>query len=239
MLQLLERPTTAAARPASHATSLVIFDCDGVLIDSEIVVCGLTAEAFTQLGYPITTDEVIARFAGRAEGSMIAEVERDWGRPVPPAYFTRIRERIAHAYAGELQAIPDVAATLAAIRCGVCVASSSYPDKLTLGLRTTGLLDAFAGNVVSAARVAHGKPAPDVFLYAAGWMRTPVAECLVVEDSVPGVHAARAAGMRVFGFTGGRHCAPGHAERLREAGAERVLAHMTELRNAAPEAFAV
>ncbi len=215
----------------------ILFDCDGVLIDSEILVCRLTAEELTRLGFPITLEEVIARFAGRAEPSMVAEIGRDWGRPVPPAYFTRIRSRIIEAYAGELAVIPEVADTLDALECASCVASSSYPEKLQLGLRATGLLDQFGGNVVSASRVANGKPAPDVFVYAAGWMRTPVASCLVVEDSVPGVRAARAAGMRAVGFTGGAHCGDGHATRLLEAGAERVIGRMSELRQVVPEAF--
>ena len=217
---------------------LIIFDCDGVLIDSEILVCRLTSEELTRLGFPIGVDDVIRRFAGRAEASMIAEVERDWGRPVPAAYRSRMRSRVAQSYAGELQAIPGVLDTLNAIRCGICVASSSGPEKLQLGLRSTGLLDRFGENVISAARVANGKPAPDVFVYAAGWMRAAVETCLVVEDSVPGVRAARAAGMRVVGFTGGRHCGAGHAERLLDAGAERVIGDMAELRHIAPEAFA-
>lgn len=218
---------------------LIIFDCDGVLIDSEALVCRLTGEELTRLGYAIGTDEVIARFAGRAEASMIAEIERDWGRPVPPAYFDRIRSRIAAAYKGELDAIPGVADTLDLIGCAICVASSSYPEKLQLGLGATGLLDQFGGNVISASRVARGKPAPDVFLYAAGWMRTPVAHCLVVEDSVPGVLAAKAAGMRAIGFTGGRHCGEGHGRRLLDAGAEKVIDRMDQLRCAVPQAFAL
>lgn len=218
-------------------TELIIFDCDGVLIDSEIVVCRLTAEEFTRLGYPVTTEEVIARFAGRAERSMIADVERDWGRPVPAEYFSRMRERVGQAYATELRAIPGVAEVLRRIRIPVCVASSSYPEKLRLGLETVGLHDRFAPNVISATRVAHGKPAPDVFLYAAGWMRAPVAGCVVIEDSLAGVRAARAAGMRVFGFTGGAHCSPGHGARLSEAGAERVIGDFREMEDHLPEAF--
>ena len=223
---------------ASRDVRLIIFDCDGVLIDSEILVCRLTAEELTRLGYPIMRDEVVARFAGRAEASMAAEIERDWGRPIPAEYYTGIRARIAESYATELEPIPEVAETVRAIQCGVCVASSSYPEKLESGLRSTGLLDLFDGNVVSASRVANGKPAPDVFLYAAGWMRADASECLVVEDSVPGVRAARGAGMRVVGFTGGRHCGPGHGARLVGAGAERVIERLSELRQIAPEAFA-
>src|ERR1700712_3825475 len=198
---------------------LVIFDCDGVLIDSEIVVCRLTSEELTRLGYKVTLEEVIDRFAGRPEREMIAEIERDWGRPVPAVYFERIKLRIDEAYANELRIMPGIVQTLDALRVDVCVASSSYPAKLALGLRSVGLLDRFGDNIVSASTVHHGKPAPDVFIYAAGWMKTPIANCLVVEDSVAGVRAAHSAGTRVFGYAGGRHCRPSLRGRLLEAGA--------------------
>ena len=218
-------------------TGLIIFDCDGVLIDSEIVVCRLVSEEFTRLGHPIPVDEVIRRFAGRPEPEMIAEIEREWGRPVPPEYFEGMKAKVADAYRTELRPVPGVAEALARLRVPFCVASSSAPGKLRLGLETAGLLGAFAGNLVSATYVSRGKPAPDVFLYAAGWMRTPIADCLVVEDSIPGVTAARAAGLRVVGFAGGSHCPGGHADRLIEAGAERVLGRFDELESILPGAF--
>jgi HAD superfamily hydrolase (TIGR01509 family) len=210
-------------------TELVIFDCDGVLIDSEIVVCRLTSEELTRLGYPISTGEVIERYAGRPEHEMIADIEGNWGQTVPAEYFGQIRRRIDHAYSAELRAMPGVADVLERIRIPICVASSSYPEKLKLGLETVGLYRRFAPNLVSASFVARGKPAPDVFIYAAGWMRTPIPGCLVIEDSVPGVHAARSAGMRVFGFTGGGHCSPGYGPRLVDAGAELVINDFREL----------
>lgn len=216
---------------------LLIFDCDGVLIDSEILVCRLTAEELTRLGFPITLDTVIESFAGRSEQAMLDEIERDWGRPVPDAYRSGIRKRIDSAYAGELRIMPGIADLVERIAIDACVASSSYPAKLALGLRATGLYDRFAPNVISAAAVAHGKPAADVFIYAAGWMRRPVAACVVIEDSVPGVRAARAAGMRAFGFTGGGHVRPGHAERLLQAGAEQVFHTYAELERLLPTAF--
>jgi beta-phosphoglucomutase-like phosphatase (HAD superfamily) len=117
------------------------------------------------------------------------------------------------------------------------VASSAYPAKLRLGLETVGLYARFAPNIVSASFVARGKPAPDVFIYAAGRMRAPVGRCLVIEDSVPGVHAAVAAGMRVFGFVGGAHCDPDHRDRLLAAGAEQVMESFDELESLVPGAF--
>ena len=139
-----------------HDVDLVIFDCDGVLVDSEVLVCRLTSEELSRLGFTIGVEEVIARFAGRAENSMLAEIERDWGRPVPEAYFTRIRSRIKHSYATELRAIPEVLDTIHLIRCDICVASSSYPEKLRLGLAATGLLDLFGENVISAPELPTG-----------------------------------------------------------------------------------
>ncbi len=210
-------------------TRLIIFDCDGVLIDSEIVVCRLVGEAMTRLGHPLSTVEVIRRFAGRPEREMIAEIERDWGRSVPPEYFAEMKELVVEAYRTELRAVSGVAEVLDWLKIPICVASSSAPEELRLGLETVGLLPRFGSNLISAIYVAHGKPAPDVFIYAAGWMRTPIAECVVVEDSLPGVRAARAAGLRVFGFTGGSHCPPGHDVLLLEAGGERVLHEFAEL----------
>ncbi len=222
-----------AAEPA-----LLIFDCDGVLVDSEMLVCTAVSEELTRLGYPIAPLDVVRRFAGRPEREIMAEVQRDWGQPVPAAYFAAMKQRVHHAFTSELRAIAGAAEVLAELRLPKIVASSSAPAKLEQGLRFVGLFDFFAPNIVSATQVAAGKPSPDVFVFAAGWMRTPVQQCLVVEDSEPGVRAARAAGMRVFGFTGGSHCAPGHAERLLAAGAERVLTHMRELLGAVPSAFA-
>ena len=180
------------------STDLIIFDCDGVLIDSEIVVCRLVSEAMTRLGHPLRLDEVIRRFAGRPEPEMIAEIERDWGRPVPPEYFVEIRSLIADAYATELRAVPGVAEVLERIRIPICVASSSYPEKLKLGLETVGLYRRFAPNLVSATFVAQGKPAPDVYEEAARRIGVDPTRAIAIEDSSNGLRAAAAAGMHVI-----------------------------------------
>ncbi len=226
--------------PESAAVSdpaLLIFDCDGVLVDSEILVCTAISEELTRLGYAITPEEVMRRFAGRPEREILAEVREDWGRAVPPAYFAAMKERVDTAFSSELRAIEGASEILPRLRLPKCVASSSAMDKLEKGLRFVGLHRHFAPHIVSAQLVAHGKPSPDVFIFAAGLMRTPVARCLVIEDSEPGVRAACAAGMRVFGFTGGSHCGPGHAERLRAAGAQQIVTHMRELPAALPGVF--
>ena len=224
--------------PTHPAPELLIFDCDGVLVDSEILVCTAVSEELTRLGYPITPQDVVRRFAGRPERDILAEVAGDWGRPVPPAYFTAMKSRVNHAFENDLQAIAGTHEVLTSLTLPKVVASSSAPAKLEQGLRFVKLHHFFAPDILSVHRVAHGKPAPDVFIYAAGWMHTPVPACLVLEDSEPGVRAARAAGMRVWGFTGGSHCVPGHGDRLLAAGAERVLGHMRELPSALPGAFA-
>ena len=222
----------------AHKPSLLIFDCDGVLVDSEILVCTAMSEELTRLGYPIAPADVVRRFAGRPEREIMREVASHWGQPVPPAYFAAMKERVGHAFESDLQAIAGAAEVIGRMHTPKVVASSSAPHKLEQGLRFVGLYALFAPHIISAHAVGAGKPSPDVFIFAAGWMRTPVHECLVIEDSEPGVRAACAAGMRVFGFTGGSHCVPGHGERLLQAGAERVLTHMRELPDAVPSAFA-
>ena len=210
-------------------TDLIIFDCDGVLIDSEIVVCRIAAEELTRIGYPITTEQVIQRFAGRPDREMRAEIESDWGKPLPSEYTARINQTVEQAYHHELRIINGVADALDLLDVPVCVASSSFPEKLKLGLEMVNLYDRFAPNVISATSVARGKPEPDVFIFAAGWMRVPPKNCLVIEDSTAGVRAGCSAGMRVFGFAGGAHCGPGYRDRLLDAGAELVFDKMTDL----------
>ena len=222
------------AKPSAAGHPTLIFDCDGVLIDSEILVCRLVSEELTAHGYPISLSDVISRFAGRPEGDMIAEIEAERSSPLPDAFLPQMRSRIVRCYETELQAVPGVLDVLRSLRAPICVASSSAPNKLRMGLEATGLLSCFGENIVSAASVTRGKPAPDVFLYAAGWMRAEIQDCVVVEDSVPGVTAARAAGIRTFGFVGGGHCSPDLRTKLRVAGAETVIGDMRDLERLLP-----
>ena len=207
----------------------LILGCDGVLIDSETLVCRIAAEELNAMGYSITTEHAIARFAGRPDHEIRAEIEHDWGQPLPTDYRERVNARTVDAYATELRIMPGVLEALEQIELPIAVASSSFPSKLQLGLETVGLYERFMPNVVSGTLVAHGKPQPDLFLFTAGWLRISPLRCLVVEDSVAGVTAAVAAGMPVLGFVGGSHCDEAHAERLLGAGARSVFADMTEL----------
>ncbi len=198
---------------------LVVWDCDGVLVETERLVTRLEAEWITGLGWPIGQDEVIARFVGRSEGHMAAEIERHLGAPVPAGWHEALREASHELFRAELTAVEGVVETLdrlSAAGLAMCVASSSGHDRLRLVLELTGLYERFAGRIHSASEVPRGKPAPDLFLHAARTRGVEPARCVVVEDSVPGVSGGVAAGMRVLGFGGG--LTPGH--RLAEAGAE-------------------
>jgi HAD superfamily hydrolase (TIGR01509 family) len=210
-------------------SDLVIFDCDGVLIDSEPLVSRAHAEMLAHCGYAITADVLQERFCGVSDAEMLATIAREQGRALPASYAEEVAARIARDYRTGLAPIPGIRAALARLTRPVCVASSSPPAQLRLGLEVAGLLEFFELCLFSAAMVAHGKPAPDLFLYAAARMGAVPRRCLVVEDSMAGVEAARAAGMTALGFCGGSHCRPGHGDRLLAGGAAHVIRDMRDL----------
>lgn len=213
----------------SSSYDLVIFDCDGVLVDSEALACVVHADVLTQHGYAISAAQVHERFLGRSAREARFEVESELGFALPEAYTAQLRATIDRVFGESLQPVPHIAETLARLSQRICVASSGTPTRIRSSLGTTGLLDRFDPHLFSAMQVERGKPAPDLFLFAAAQMNTPPARCIVIEDSVPGVTAAHAAGMTVIGFTGGSHCRPGDADRLRTAGAAIVIDDMREL----------
>ncbi len=184
---------------------LVIFDCDGVLVDSERLAVRVESQLLGELGWPLTEDEVLDRFVGRSDAHMIAAIEAQLGRPVPDfteQYLTRLHA----AFDDELTAVDGVVAALDAIDAGrlrSCVASSGTHTKMARTLGLTGLWERFDGRIFSATEVERGKPAPDLFLFAAAAMGVAPGSCTVVEDSRAGVAAARAAGMQVVGYAGG------------------------------------
>ena len=220
-----------ASNTVSFNTSfdLVIFDCDGVLVDSEVISCRVHAELLTAHGYPISASEVRARFLGRSAREATREVEAALGHALPADFDARLKSHLLDAFAASLQPMPGIAAALGQIALPVCVASSGTPEKIAASLTRTALLARFAPHVFSAAQVTRGKPAPDLFLLAAAEMGTEPVRCLVIEDSVPGVTAARAAGMTAFGFCGGSHCQAGDAARLAAAGAATIFDAMADL----------
>lgn len=205
--------------------ALVIFDCDGVLVDSERLACAVEAEGLTRAGFPITAEGVLQRFLGMSARDARAVVERELGRSLPADYGQRKADELAAAFRRELGAVPGIAEVVAMVSASgaaLCVASSSAPTRIALSLTLVGLHDRFAPHLFSSSMVVNGKPAPDLFLLAADRMGIPPARCLVIEDSPPGIAAGVRAGMRVVGFTGGGHCGPGHADLLRAAGAETI-----------------
>jgi HAD superfamily hydrolase (TIGR01509 family) len=185
------------------AIELVIFDCDGVLIDSERLGVRVDVMALHELGWPLSEAEVIARFVGRSDRENQAAIEAHLGRRLPEGWAEQVEERYRQAYAAELTPVDGVLEALDRITLPSCVASSATHAHLRYTLGLTGLYERFAGRVFSAEDVGRGKPAPDLFLHAAAQMGAEPTGCVVVEDSRPGVEAARAAGMRALAFAGG------------------------------------
>ena len=205
---------------------LVIFDCDGVLIDSELLSVKADIACLAEYGIALAEEEILERYAGTS--SMVAELESRFGRSL--AGFDERHWQLARTmFKAELRAIPGVIAALDALCCPVCVASSSSPRRLRHALSLVGLFDRFGANIFSAAMVARGKPAPDLFLLAANRMNVRPERCAVVEDSLPGIAAAVAAQMIAIGFCGGGHCRQDHAARLAAQGAAAIVANMAEL----------
>ena len=216
-------------RQNNERFDLVIFDCDGVLVDSEVISCRAHAETLTRHGYPITAEQVFDRFLGRSTRQANLEVEAELGRSLPDDFHVQLQEALFRAFAASLEPVPHVEAALEAIAQPICVASSGSQERMRVSLGRAGLYDRFAPNIFSATQVSNGKPAPDLFLFAAAQMATLPARCLVIEDSVPGITAACAAGMAVLGFHGGSHCRPGYADTLRAAGAVITFDDMRQL----------
>jgi len=193
--------------------SLVIFDCDGVLVDTERIAVKIDVVVLGKLGWTMTEAEVIERFMGRSDEEMTREIEAHLGRRLPASWEEPFRHLYREAFAAELTPVPGIVAALDAIAIPTCVASSGTHEKIRYTLGLTGLYERFAGRIFSVSEVARGKPAPDLFLHAAQRLGVPPAGCAVVEDSPYGIKAARAAGMRAFGYAGGlapRRALEGH-----------------------------
>jgi HAD superfamily hydrolase (TIGR01509 family) len=212
-----------------HECALIIFDCDGVLVDSELASCDCLTELLAEQGVAASREEIIDLFLGRSVKAVIAHYAA-LGKNLPEGFESELRRRVRTAFAKELRPIPDIAEVLPELRRAYCVASSSDLDRVNLSLQLTGLAGLFGDRVFTAQMVPHGKPAPDLFLYAASRMGIAPEETLVVEDSVSGVLAGKAAGMTVWGFVGGRHhAANDRRASLEAAGADRVFDRMTDL----------
>lgn len=181
-------------------TASVIFDCDGVLVDSEPAANAVLAGLIAELGLPITPEQTQATYMGRSWASCMEILADQLGHPPPDDFGTRYRAGVKAAWQRELEPVPGVVEALDRIRLPSCVASSGEHERMRLTLGLTGLLPRFEGRLFSATEVERGKPAPDLFLDAADRMGFEPARTAVIEDTIPGVQAGRAAGMRVLAF---------------------------------------
>jgi HAD superfamily hydrolase (TIGR01509 family) len=209
---------------------VVIFDCDGVLVDSEVIALAETRQALGEAGLHLSDEEVFDRFLGLSAEAVARSAEKDLGGALPASFSSELTRRILAGFENELTGVAGIRQALAGLGAKVCVASSSPPERIRRSLAAVGYAHLFEPNIFSASAVARGKPSPDLFLYAAREMDATPEACVVIEDSIPGVKAAKAAGMQVFGFIGGSHISsPAQGERLSAAGAALIFADMTEL----------
>jgi HAD superfamily hydrolase (TIGR01509 family) len=182
---------------------LVIFDCDGVLVDSERLAVRVEVAVLAELGWPLSETEVVERFMGRPRAFMTHAILERLGPGLPDGWQDRLDRAYRAAFDAELVPVDGIAEALDRITVPTCVASSGSHETIRHTLELTGLYRRFEGRIFSADEVAVGKPAPDLFLHAAARLGAEPGACAVVEDSRYGVEAARAAGMRAFGYTGG------------------------------------
>jgi HAD superfamily hydrolase (TIGR01509 family) len=184
-------------------TRLVIFDCDGVLVDSERLAIKVDVEVLARLGWQMTEADAVEQFVGISMAQVRAKVESRLGRSLPPRWEDEFNRCLRERFLSDLRPVDGVVQALDAIEQDTCVASSGTHEKIRFSLSLTGLYPRFEGRIFSASDVSRGKPAPDLFLHAAARMDVSPQECVVVEDSAPGVAAALAAGMRVLAYSGG------------------------------------
>lgn len=209
---------------ASSAPQLVIFDCDGVLVDSEPVANRMLAQMLRELGLDLTQEQIFESFVGYSLPHCLRIIESMLGHPPPETFLPDLQARTFEAFRTELRAMPGIEEALDRLGVPFCVASSGDHEKMRTTLGITGLWPRFAGRIFSVTQVARGKPAPDVYLFAAKQIGADPAACVVVEDTPPGVQAGVAAGMTVFGY-----CAHTPEHKLRAAGAHRTFDDLRRL----------
>lgn len=190
-----------------NAPELIIFDCDGVLIDSEVISARQLIAELKGYGVDMDMAFVSRHFLGRSYPVVLREVRERWGVALPDRFEADYRTRLLAAFARDLTVMPGVRQAIAALQRPYCLATSSSPERMRQSLAITGLAPLFEGRAFTASDVAQGKPAPDLFLHAAARMGADPAACVVIEDSLNGIRAGLAAGMQVWHFTGGSHLA--------------------------------
>lgn len=225
------RTSPAACRRLIKKIMLFAFDCDGVLVNSEFIASEVDAQMLTDVGYEITAAEVSRRFAGLTSTAIHDLVEKEIGRSLPEDFLAKQRAELDRRLARDLKIVPGADELLDRIDVERCICSNSSSHRLKIELDKTGLWDRFAPHIFSAVEVGdkQPKPSPNVYVHAVKAFDMNPREVLVLENSVFGVAAAKAAGTRVVGFTGGRHTWLGHADLLIEAGAETVIKRFADL----------
>lgn len=211
---------------------LVIFDCDGVLVDSEIIAARIEAELLTQAGFEITAEEIAESYAGLTFKDILLKIEEKAAIPLQATLIDQAEDLVDRRLKTDVRAIEGVHEAVAAVTVPRCICSNSRSERIEVMLERTRVLPLFKGRIFSALETPSGKPkpSPDVFLHAANTYGANPANTFVIEDSVHGIAGAVSAGMRVIGFTGGAHSYPGHADMLTEAGAETVIRRWADLR---------
>ena len=204
--------------------ALVIFDCDGVLVDSELITNRVFTQMLNELGVAVSAEEAFERFVGRSLAQCLEMIAGLLGREVPADFVHQYHQRSATALKSELKAVPGVEAALKAIQVPYCVASNGSHEKMQATLGVTGLLPKFKDRLFSVSDVARGKPFPDLFLHAAAKSGVAPSDCVIIEDTPTGVSAGVAAGMTVYGY-----CAHTPAHRLIAAGAHGTFGRMSDL----------
>ena len=213
---------------------LVIFDCDGVLIDSEIISARMLVAELARLGLTIDLPYVERHFLGRSYPVVMETIRREFGLDLPPDFEAQYREALLAAFQSELKVVPHVHEVLSRIAVPFCVATSSSPRRVEMSLKLVGLTDLVGDRVFTSTLVARGKPAPDLFLFAAARMGVDPARTLVIEDSLTGLRAGLAAGMTVWRFVGGSHLGPQAPAEPEDARPHRRLASFAEFFQIAP-----
>jgi HAD superfamily hydrolase (TIGR01509 family) len=207
---------------------LIIFDCDGVLVDSEVLSCHCLSEGLAGYGIDLDPDQALDLFLGRSVSAVFDHYEAS-GHLIPPQFASELKTRVRAAFQTALCPIEGVSSVLQGLQVPYCVASSSDFDRVSFSLSLTGLAPHFDSRLYTAQMVQRGKPAPDLFLFAADKMQVDPHRTLVIEDSVSGVTAAKAAGMTVWGFIGGSHYRSRDGRALLyNAGADRVFGRMAD-----------
>ncbi len=210
---------------------LILFDCDGVLVDSEIIAAQVESRLLTEAGYPISVEEMGERFAGMTWKNILLSIEKEADIPLSASLLDKSEKLLDARLQRDVKIIDGVKFALARLTTQRCICSNSSSARLDMMLTKVGLKPYFAPHIYSAKDLGPDrvKPKPDIFLHGAQQFGVDPSRCLVVEDSTHGVQAARAAGMRVVGFTGASHTYPSHADRLTDAGAETVISRMQDL----------